>query len=200
MNRLTGVSAFPGTQGIRHSAFVHAGNVAPGRLAGLATLIAGALLLGACDTTNYAAKAEASTPAAPEVPTAIVIGSKLTLRVPLQLPAGGAPLMFQRNAIVNPATLANDAPFCRFTPAGSGAPRALKPATFTVRGIDYDERRSASGPRPVGVTHYRLAPEAKHPGYVLSCQYPEGAPPSAFVTSDDVMTAVSAFFAIDSVH
>lgn len=199
MNRLTGVSAFPGEQRLRPSAPVRAGNFASGRLAGLAILVAGALLLGACDTTNYAAKAEAKTSAAPEVP-AIVIGAKLTLRVPLEFPAGGAPLMFQRNAIVNPATLANDAPFCRFASAGSGVPRALKPATFTVRGIDYDERRSASGPRPVGVTHYRLASEAKHPGYVLSCQFPEGAPPSAFVTSDDVMTAISAFFMIDTVH
>ncbi|NJN40274.1 MAG: hypothetical protein HC807_04645 [Gammaproteobacteria bacterium] len=81
-----------------------------------------------------------------------------------------------------------------------GAPRALKPETFTVRSIDYDERRSAAGPRPVGVTNYQLASAAKHPGYVLSCQLPEGAPPSVFVNYGDVMTAIGAFFTDDTVH
>ncbi len=158
---------------------------------------AAVLLLGSCDTTNYAAKQEAQTPSAPVAPTQIVTGSKLSLRTPLSLPEGGAPLLFQRNAIVKQSELADNAPFCRFTAASSGVPRTLKPTTFTVRNIDYDEKQSASGPRPVSVTHYRLNLAPNQPGYVLSCQWPEGAPAGAFVTSDDVQGTVSAFFTID---
>jgi len=192
MNRHVTKSSHPASQGFRIEGAA--------RERCIVMLVFATFLLGACDTTNYAAKEEAKTPAAPAAPTAIVRGSKLTLRVPLNFPPSGAPLMFQRNAIVTPAQLAGNAPFCRFTPASSAVSRSLKPTTFTVRNIDYDERRSASGPRPVSVTHYRLALDPKQPGYVLSCEWPEGAPSGAFVTADDVEATVSAFFTIDAVH
>lgn len=192
MNRLMTESIRAATKGARI-----AGTDRPGRVI---MLVAAAFALGACDTTNYAAKQEAKTPSAPDAPTEIVTGSRLTLRAPLNLPPGGAPLLFQGNAIVTSAQLAGNAPFCRFAPASSGVSRAVKPTTFTVRNIDYDERRSASGPRSVSVTHYSLASDPKQPGYVMSCQWPEGAPAGAFVTIDEVQAAVSAFFTIDSVR
>ena len=160
-------------------------------------LSAAAFALAACDTTNYAAKEEAKTPAAPVVVTEIVQGSKVTLRVPLDLPAGGAPLLIQSNAIVTRPQLAGNAPFCGFAGEAPGAPRAVKPTTFTVRDIGYDERRSVAGRNLAGVTHYRLATPAKQTGYVLSCQWPDGTPSAEFVTAGDVQAAIGAFFTLD---
>lgn len=164
----------------------------------LAMLFAAMLPLAACDTTNYAAKQEARTPMAPDAPTQIVTGSHMNLRVPLELPASGAPLLFQGNAIATRAELAKNAPFCRLAGASADAPRALKPTTFTVRGIDYDDRRAPGGPRPVAVTHYTLVADPGQPGYVLSCQWPEGAGAFAFVTTDQVQATISAFFTLDA--
>jgi hypothetical protein len=154
------------------------------------------LLLQACTPPNYSAQQEAQTPVAPLVPDDIVTGSQLRLRVPLNLPASGAPLLFQSNAIVTQGELGNDVPYCRFTPASSGAPRTLKPAVFTVRSIDYDDRETTAAGKPLSVTHYQLASDPKQPGYVLSCLWPEGAPAFAFVTTDQVQATISAFFAL----
>ncbi len=93
-------------------------------------LFAAAFLLNACDTTNYAAKQEAKTPDAPAAPTDIVVGSRVTLRVSLSFPPGGAPLLFQRNTIVTTAQLVGNVPFCRFAPASAGVDRAIKPETL----------------------------------------------------------------------
>ena len=155
-------------------------------------LIAAALALTACDTTNYAAKQEASTPAAPVVVTEIVQGSRIALRVPLDLPGGRTPLLLQNNAIVAPSQLVG-VPYCRFAGASPQSPRAVKPTTFTVRDIDYDERQAVDR-KLANVTHYRLATATKTPGYVLSCQWPDGAPSGDFVTAGDVQTAIGAFF------
>lgn len=166
----------------------------------LAALFAAVLPLAACDTTNYAAKKEAQTPIAPDAPTRIVTGSQMNLRVPLELPANGAPLLFQGNAIATRAELARNAPLCRLAGASSSAPRGLKPTTFTVRSIDYDDRRAPGGPRPVAVTHYTLVAEPTQQAYVLSCHWPEGAPAYAFVTTDEVQATISAFFTLDASH
>jgi hypothetical protein len=163
-------------------------------------IAAAVLVLDACTPTNYAAQQEAQTPMAPAAPTDILTGSRMTLRVPLTLPASGGPLLFQSNAIVPSGSVARNAPFCRFATAGAGVPRTLKPVTFTVRNIDYDDRTSRGGSAPVSVTHYRLVSDPKHAGYVLSCQWPEGAPALAFVTTDEVQATVSAFFALDAVN
>jgi len=176
------------------------GSVNVSRRAGVLVVLALVLPIAACDTTNYAAKAEASTPMAPAAPTDIMTGSRLTLRVPLSLPAGGDALIFQSNAITTSAKLARNAPFCRFATANAGVPRTLKPMTFTVSNIDYDDRTSRAGSAPVSVTHYRLLSDPKHAGYVLSCQWPEGAPALAFVTTDEVQATVSAFFTLDAVN
>lgn len=163
----------------------------------IAALAAAMLQLAACGPTNYAAQQESRTPMAPDAPTQIVVGSRLTLRVPLELPASGAPLLFQGNAIATQSALARNAPYCRFAGSQPGAPRTLAPMTFTVRDIDYDDRSSAAGPRAVAVTHYALASGPQQPQYVLSCQWPEGAPALAFVTTDEVQATVSAFFRLD---
>jgi hypothetical protein len=160
-------------------------------------LFAAAFLLNACDTTNYAAKQEAKTPDAPAAPTDIVVGSRVTLRVPLSFPPGGAPLLFQRNAIVTTAQLAGNVPFCRFAPASAGVDRAIKPELFVIRDIDYDERQTADPGMPVSVTHYRLASKQHPSAYLLSCGWPTGAPAPSFVTVDQVQESVSAFFRID---
>ena len=170
------------------------------RPAGILAIIAAIFLLDACSATNYAEQKEAQTPMAPAAPTDILTGSRLTLRVPLTLPAGGGPLLFQSNAIVPSGSVARNAPFCRFATAGAGVPRTLKPITFTVRNIDYDDRTSRGGSAPVSVTHYRLASDPKHAGYVLSCEWPEGAPALDFVTTDEVQATISAFFTLDAAN
>jgi hypothetical protein len=164
----------------------------------LAVALALALPLGACQAPNYASSQEAQTPVAPVAPADILTGSQLTLRVPLTLPANGAPLLFQSNAIVTRPELARDVPYCRFVPAGSGAPRAVKPVTFTVRQIEYDEREVGNTSGEGSVTRYMLVSNPKEPGYILSCQWPAGAPKLAFVTTDEVQATVSAFFALDA--
>ena len=197
MSRQNTRSIPPATDGARPKATACTSAIRPESVLVVLALV---LPIAACDTTNYAAKAEASTPMAPATPTDIMTGSRLTLRVPLSLPAGGDPLIFQRNAIVTPAKLARNAPFCRFATAGADVPRTLKPITFTVSNIDYDDRTSRAGSAPVGVTHYRLLSDPKHAGYVLSCQWPDGAPALAFVTTDEVQATVSAFFTLDAVN
>jgi len=164
----------------------------------LAAVFAAMLPLAACDTTNYAAKKESQTPMAPDAPTRIVTGAQMNLRVPLELPTSGAPLLFQGNAIATQAELARNAPFCRLAGASPSAPRALKPTNFTVRSIDYDDRRAPGGPRPVAVTHFTLVADPTQQAYVLSCQWPEGAPAFAFVTTDEVQATISAYFTLDA--
>lgn len=156
-----------------------------------------AFLLAACQPPNYASQQEAQTPVAPAAPADILTGSRLTLRVPLTLPVKGAPLLFQSNTVVTRAELAHNAPYCRFTAAGAGAPRAVKPATFTVRQIEYDEREVGNTSAEGSVTRYMLVSNPKEPGYILSCQWPAGAPKSVFVTTDEVQATVSAFFTLD---
>jgi hypothetical protein len=165
-------------------------------VAGLALL----LPLGACTapTPNYASAQEAQTPVAPVAPDDILTGSRLTLRVPLTLPANGAPLLFQSNAVVTRPQLARNAPYCRFDSAGPGAPRAVKPTTFTVRQIEYDEREVGNTSSEGSVTRYMLASNPKEPGYILSCQWPAGAPSLAFTTTDEVQATVSTFFMLDA--
>lgn len=172
----------------------HAGAVRPWRVT---LLFAAAVLLQACDTTNYAAKQEAKTPDAPAAPTDIVVGSRLTQRVPLSFPAVGAPLLFQSNAIVTTAQLVSNVPFCRFAPASPGADRTIKAETFVVRNIDFDERQTAAPGMPVSVTHYRLDSGPSRTAYIMSCGWPTGAPAPSFVTVDQVQESVSAFFRID---
>lgn len=168
------------------------------RLGRITLLVAAACILNACDTTNYAAKQESKTPDAPAAPTDIVVGSLLTVRVPLSFPAGGAPLLFQHNAIVTTAQLVGNVPFCRFAPASAGVDRAIKPETFVVRNIDYDERQTADPGMPVSVTHYRLVSEQHRTAYLLSCGWPTGAPAPSFVTVNQVQESVSAFLRIDA--
>ena len=184
-------------RGARNHGTAHAGAIRPWRVA---VLLAAVLLLQACDTTNYAAKQEAKTPDAPAAPTDIVVGSRLTLRTPLSFPAVGAPLLFQRNAIVTTAQLERNVPFCRFAPAGAGADRSIKVETLVVRNIDYDERQTAAAGMPVSVTHYRLESVPSRAAYILSCGWPAGAPGPSFVTVDQVQESVSAFFRIDPVQ
>jgi hypothetical protein len=173
----------------------HAGAIRSWRVT---MLFAAALLLQACDTTNYSAKQEAKTPDAPAAPTDIVVGSRLTLRTPLSFPAAGAPLLFQSNAIVTTAQLVRNVPFCRFAPGSAGADRAIKAEIFVVRSIDFDERQTAAPGMPVSVTHYRIDSGPGRAGYILSCGWPTGAPAPSFVTVDQVQESVSAFFRIDS--
>jgi hypothetical protein len=168
------------------------------RCFGLVAALALVLPLAACKAPNYASAQEAQTPVAPVAPADILTGSQLTLRVPLTLPAGGAPLLFQNNTVVTRAELARNAPYCRFTPAGPGAPRAVKPTRFTVRQIEYDEREVGDTTSEGSVTRYMLVSNPKEPGYVLSCQWPAGAPKLAFVTTDEVQATVSTFFALDA--
>jgi len=184
-------------RGARNHGMAYAGAI---RRLRVTMLFTAALLLQACDTTNYAAKQEAKTPDAPAAPTDIVVGSRLTLRMPLSFPAGGGMLLFQRNAIVTTAQLVGNVPFCRFAPASGGATGAIKPGVFVVRNIDYDETQTAAPGMPVSVTHYRLEPVPTRPGYVLSCGWPTGAPAPSFVTVDQVQETISAFFRIDSVQ
>jgi hypothetical protein len=167
---------------------------------GLVTALALLLPLGACTapTPNYASAQEAQTPVAPVAPADILTGSRLTLRVPLTLPANGQPLLFQGNAIVTRSKLARSAPYCRFIAAEPGAPRAVKPVTFTVRQIEYDEREVGNTSAEGSVTRYMLASNPKEAGYVLSCQWPAGAPSLDFTTTDEVQATVSAFFMLDA--
>jgi hypothetical protein len=165
---------------------------------GLVVALALLMQLGACKTPNYASAQEAQTPVAPVAPADILTGSQLTLRVPLSLPAGGASLLFQSNAIVTRSQLTHNIPYCRFTPAGPGAPRAVKPTRFTVRQIEYDEREVGNTSSEGGVTRYMLVSNPKESGYILSCQWPAGAPKLAFVTTDEVQATVSAFFTLDA--
>jgi len=197
MSRENTKSIPPANNGVLPDETASARVIRPARMLTVLALI---FPLAACDTTNYAAKAEANTPMAPAAPTDIMTGSRLTLRVPLNLPAGGAPLLFQSNAIVTRAQLTKQAPFCRFATASPNVPRTLKPITFTVSNIDYDDRSTSAGGKPVSVTHFRLLSDPKHAGYVLSCQWPEGAPALAFVTTDEVQATVSAFFTLGAVN
>jgi hypothetical protein len=195
MNDANAKPAEQAIRGARIQGMVRAGPIRPWCVT---VLFAATLLLQACDTTNYAAKQEAKTPDAPAAPTDIVVGSRLTLRMPLILPAAGAPLLFQSNAIVTPAQLVRNVPFCRFAPTSAGADRAIKPEIFVVRSVDYDERQTADPGMPVSVTHYRLDSSPSRTGYLLSCGWPTGAPAPSFVTVDQVQESVSAFFRIDS--
>jgi hypothetical protein len=170
------------------------------RCLGLVAALALVLPLAGCKTPDYASAQEAQTPVAPVAPDDILTGSRLTLRVPLTLPVNGAPLLFQSNAVLTRPQLARNAPYCRFASAGPGAPRAVMPTTFTVRQIEYDEREVGNTSSEGSVTRYMLASNPKEPGYILSCQWPAGAPSLAFVTTDEVQATVGAFFMLDAAH
>lgn len=132
---------------------------------------------------------------APPPPAQVEAGSTFTLKVPLTIPQEGDALYFQDNRLVEVGALARDMPYCALAPASPASPRRLEPRTFAVRSVEYDDRSGVSG-QTSDVTRIALAANATQP-YTMSCQWPPGAPAQSFLTSEEIIGAIAAYFTMN---
>jgi hypothetical protein len=133
---------------------------------------------------------------APPPPAQVEVGSTFTLTAPLAIPPDAGALYFQDNQIVELVSLARDMPYCALSPASPASPRRLEPRTFAVRSVEYDDRRSNVSGATSDVTRIALAANATQP-YTMNCQWPPGAPSQSFLTSEEIIGAIAAYFTMD---
>lgn len=131
---------------------------------------------------------------APPPPAQVEAGSTFTLKFPLTIPQESGALYFQDNAIVDLGGLSRNMPYCALSPAGPTSPRNLEPRAFTVRSVEYDDRRAAAPGQTSDVTRLTLAANPSQP-YTMNCQWPPGAPSQSFLTSDEIEGAIGGQFA-----
>ena len=156
-----------------------------------ATLLGVALLAGCAGGDKLFTRA-----VAPPPPAQVEAGSTFTLKVPLTIPQEADALYFQDSQVVDLGGLARDLPYCTLAPASPSSPRRLEPRTFAVRSVEYDDRRSAATGQTADVTRIALAANATQP-YTMSCQWPPGAPSQSFLTSEEIIGAVAAYFTMN---
>ena len=138
----------------------------------------------------------AAPPAAPAPPQQVESGSRFVLRTPLNFPAGNAELLFQNQQLVDAGKLAPSMPYCRLKPA-QGAAGVMQPGTYTVSGVQYDEKEIGATSAMAGVTRIALGPESRQSTYALSCGWLTGAPSPAFVTTQQIYNAIGGHFSMD---
>jgi len=138
----------------------------------------------------------AATPVAPAPPQQVESGSRLVLRTPLNFPAANAELLFQNQQLVDAGKLAPSMPYCRIKPA-PGAAGVMRPGTYTVSTVQYDEREVGATSAMVGVTRIALGPDARQWTYALSCGWLAGGPSPAFVTTQQIYNAIGGHFSMD---
>jgi hypothetical protein len=133
---------------------------------------------------------------APPPPAQVEAGSVFTLTAPLTIPPDAEAIYFQDNQIVELVSLARDMPYCALSPASPDAPRRLEPRAFVVRSVEYDDRRSGVSGQTSDVTRIALAANATEP-YTMNCQWPPGAPSQSFLTSEEIIGAIAAYFTMN---
>jgi hypothetical protein len=133
---------------------------------------------------------------APPPPAQVEAGSTFTLTAPLTIPPDANTLYFQDNQIVELVSLARDMPYCALSPASPASPRRLEPRAFAVRSVEYDDRRSNVSGQTSDVTRIALAANATQP-YTMNCQWPPGAPSQSFLTSEEIIGAIAAYFTMN---
>jgi hypothetical protein len=121
----------------------------------------------------------------------------LTLKQNLSIPTGSSFVYFQDQRILAPETLRANYPYCRFgldDPAS--AIREVRPNTFVVTGVDYDERSVGSSGEAVSATRMNLQTELGAKGYHMTCMLPASAGYARFITVPEIRGAVGAFFTL----
>ena len=166
-----------------------------GYRAGISTLRLGAsiatiVLLAACAGESFL-----KPPPDPGEPPQIEAGSTFTLNVPLALAEGDA-VYFQDSQIVSRSAISRDLPYCRLAPKSATEPQIVQPATFTVRGIYYDDRQTSATGKVINVTHLDLVAHGTQ-FYTMSCQFAQGGPSEKFLTSEQILGAIGAQFSMN---
>ena len=128
----------------------------------------------------------------------IEAGSQFTLGVTLMFGQAEA-LYFQDDQLVSSGQLQVNMPYCRMTTGDPATPRVVEPATFTVRSVGYDDRSSASGVPTPKLTRIELSANPRQP-YTLACQWPQGAPTTDFLTTQEILGTIGAHFKLALQH
>ena len=138
----------------------------------------------------------AAPPVAPTPPQQVESGSRFVLRTPLNFPTGNAELLFQNQQLVGAGKLSPSMPYCRLRPA-QGAAGVMQPGTYTVSGVQYDEKEVGATSAMASVTRIALGPDSRQSTYALSCGWPAGGPAPAFVTTQQIYNAIGGQFSMD---
>jgi hypothetical protein len=62
--------------------------------------------------------------------------------------------------------------------------------------VEYEDRRSSATGQTSDVTRIALVADAAQP-FTMSCQWPPGGPSQSFLTSEEIIGAVAAYFTLD---
>lgn len=131
----------------------------------------------------------------------VASGSVLTLNKAIVIPSGSASVHFQDTQIVAPGALRPNDPYCKFGLSDRGnAARDVKPQSFTVVGVDYDEGAAGSAGEVVSSTRMNLQTGQGMSGYHMTCMVPGAASSVRFVTVPEINGAVGDFFTLKRVY
>jgi hypothetical protein len=153
------------------------------------------LLLGVLELAACQPRASKSTLADP--PQDVASGSVFTLNKSLVIPAGSAAVQFQDTQLVATEAIRPNYPYCRFGLDGpASAAREIKPQSFTVTSVTYEERSAGSSGEAVSSTQMNLQAGQGAKGYRMSCMLPGAAASARFVTASEINGALGDFFTL----
>jgi hypothetical protein len=130
-------------------------------------------------------------------PQDVASGSVFTLKKRIVIPAGSAAVQFQDTQLVAPEAIRPNYPYCRFgldDPASTA--REVKPQSFTVTSVDYEERSAGSSGEAASLTRMNLQTAQGAKGYRMTCMLPGAAASARFVTVSEINGAVGDFFTL----
>lgn len=129
----------------------------------------------------------------PLPPQQIESGSTLTLLTPLTFASGRPELLFQGQRQISAGALSKDLPYCKLAPL-AGAAHSLTPGPMKVGSVSYDERESGDGSAMFSITRISLVAGSQQPGYTMSCGWPLPTPNPAFLTTEQIYSAIGGQF------
>ena len=130
-------------------------------------------------------------------PQDVASGSVFTLNKSIVIPAGSSSVDFQDTRLVAPEAIRPNYPYCRFAlDDAASAAREIKPQSFTVTGVDYDEQAAGSLGEAVTSTRMNLQTAQGAKGYRMACMQPSAAASAPFVTASEINGALGDFFTL----
>ena len=131
----------------------------------------------------------------PSPPQQIESGSTLTLLTPLTFSGGRSELLFQGQRQVSAEALSKNLPYCKLVSL-VGAAHSLTPGPMKVGNVSYDERESGEGSAMFSITRIALGAGSQQPGYKMSCGWPMPTPSPAFLTTEQIYSAIGGPFSM----
>ena len=131
----------------------------------------------------------------PPPPQQVESGSTLTLLTPVTFSSGRSELLFQGQKQVSAEALSKNSPYCKLVSL-SGSAHSLTPGPMKVGNVSYDERESGEGSAMFSITRISLIAGSQQPGYKMSCGWPMPTPNPAFLTTEQIYSAIGGQFSM----